>query len=91
MVLPGRGMPSTNNGLRIPVVSLRGHGQRIDSISRIGNHGCDGHTPPMITPTLLRARSSYEPGAVTGAGILLVGISEGVGGQPALLSKWCRR
>ena len=36
---------------------------------------------PMITPTLLRARSHYEPGA----GIAHAGISEGAVGQPAVL------
>jgi hypothetical protein len=37
---------------------------------------------PMITPTLLRARSLDEPGAV----ILHAGISDGVVGKSALLS-----
>jgi hypothetical protein len=57
-----------------------GHGPRIDSFSRIGNHSCDGR-PPMITPTLLRARSLDEPGA----GIPHAGISEGAVGKPAVL------
>jgi hypothetical protein len=64
--------PKTAYTIRIPVVSLRGHGQRIDSISRTGNHGCDGQHPKMITPTLLRARSFDEPGA----GIPHAGICE---------------
>jgi hypothetical protein len=39
----------------------------------------------MFTPTLLRARSLDEPGV----GILHVGISEGVVGQPAALPDLC--
>jgi hypothetical protein len=41
----------------------------------------------MITPTLLHARSLYEPSAE----ILHAGISEGATGQPAILPYWSKK
>ena len=55
--------------------------QRVDSNSRNGSHGCRRSYPPMITPTLLYARSLDE----SGAGIPYAGIREGGVGRPAVL------
>ena len=77
--------PETTYTIRIPVVRLHGHGQRVDSDSRIGNRACNGSTP-MITPIHPCARSLDE----AGAGIPHAGISEerrGETGGPTLMVK----
>jgi hypothetical protein len=73
--------PKTTYTVRIPVVRLRGHASALTAIQETETMPATV-TTPMITPTLLRARSLDEPSS----GMPHAGISEGAVGQPAVLS-----